>query len=66
MSTPRAHTVHIRLVGKAEDVTFWLRLLEDLADLEDVSEPDHAPHDRIRVYAIVTRTAPLKGFPRDG
>jgi hypothetical protein len=63
MSAPKAHTVHIRLVGQAEDVTFWLRFLEELTDLEDVSEPDQAPHNRIRGYAIITRKAPLKGFP---
>lgn len=64
MSAPTAHTVEMRLIGKAEDVTFWLRLLEELADLEDVSDPDQAPNDRIRVHAIVTRKAPLKGFPQ--
>ncbi len=64
MSKPTEHTVHMRLIGKAEDVTFWLQLLEELAELEEVSEPDHAPHNRIRVYAVVTRKAPLKGFPR--
>ena len=64
MSAPKPHTVAMRLIGDTEDVTFWLRLLEQLAELEDVSEPDLAPHNRIRVYAIVTRKAPLKGFPR--
>lgn len=64
MSAPKDHTVQMRLIGDAEAVAFWLRLLDELADLEDVSEPDQAPHNRIRVYAIVTRKAPLKGFPR--
>jgi hypothetical protein len=62
MSTPKPHTVHVRLMGSVEDVAFWLDLLDDLAVIEYVSEPQAARHNQIRVYAVVTRRAPLKGY----
>jgi hypothetical protein len=64
MSKPTEHTVHIRLIGTPQDVAFWLQLLEELGELDDVTDPEPARHNKIRVYAIVTRRAPLKGFPR--
>jgi hypothetical protein len=64
MTTPKDHTVRIRLIGTPQDVAFWLDLLDQLACIDDVTDPEPARHNNIRVYAIITRRAPLKGFPR--
>jgi hypothetical protein len=60
----RPHIVCIRLSGSAEDVTFWLNLLNDIATLAAVSKPPQHSQGYVTAYAIVSRTDPLKGGPR--
>src|SRR5262245_44421376 len=36
MTTPKDHTVRIRLIGTEADVRFWLDLLDQLAAIDDV------------------------------
>lgn len=59
-----AHTVHIRLIGAHDDVAFWLRLLEMIATLENVTNPDIDREGTTRVLATISRTFPLTGGPR--
>jgi hypothetical protein len=62
MSSRTPHTIHLRVVGTVEDVAFWLDLLDALAVIEYVSEPKPKRDHKISIYAVVTRTAPLKGY----
>ncbi|GIH11774.1 hypothetical protein Rhe02_98410 [Rhizocola hellebori] len=55
------HTVQVRLVGTKQNVAYWLRLLDELAELHEVSEPQPGRRRRLRVYATVSRRAPLTG-----
>jgi hypothetical protein len=55
------HTIQLRLVGTARNIAFWLRLLEELGHVHHVSDPQPARDHQIRVYATVSRRAPLTG-----
>ncbi|GIH10313.1 hypothetical protein Rhe02_83800 [Rhizocola hellebori] len=55
------HTIQLRLVGTVKNIAFWLRLLDELGYVHHVSEPQPGRGQQIRVYATVSRRAPLAG-----
>lgn len=55
------HTIQVRLVGTAKDITFWLQLLHELGHLHHVSEPQPGRGKQIRVYATVSRRSTTEG-----
>jgi hypothetical protein len=54
-------TIQLRLVGTAKHIAFWLRLLDELGYVHHVSDPQPGRANQIRVYATVSRRAPLTG-----
>ena len=55
------HLIQIRLVGTTNDIAFWLQLLNELGELTNISEPQKGRRGQLRVYATVSRRAPLTG-----